>query len=155
MPGGEVGDHVVTAATAAGTAAATVRTDAMPSSMFSTSQPITMVRGAVPPSAVKRGEHGSRIHAVRLETGCGGEGFVICLEDVKRPGCPPIGDGIDEYQCTPLLEQVIREVHAPDSVVDRMHIARRGAARRDMAHHLGSETIVSEEDVADAGYQNS
>ena len=32
---------------------------------------------------------------------------------------------------------------------------RAGELLRDMAHHLGSEAVVSEEDVADPGYQDS
>jgi hypothetical protein len=45
-------------------------------------------------------------------------------------------------------------VHAPDSVINRVHLIVVGLPN-DEAHHLGSEAVVSEEDVADAGYQYS
>jgi hypothetical protein len=35
-----------------------------------------------------------------------------------------------------------------------MHLGLGGPST-DVTHHLGSETVVSEEDVADAGYQYS
>ena len=41
----------------------------------------------------------------------------------------------------------------PDPVVHHLH-SRTGDVIGDTTHHLGSETIVAEEDVADAGYQN-
>jgi hypothetical protein len=32
---------------------------------------------------------------------------------------------------------------------------RAGELLRDVAHHLGAEAVVPEEDIADPGYQNS
>jgi hydroxyacyl-ACP dehydratase HTD2-like protein with hotdog domain len=43
-------------------------------------------------------------------------------------------------------------VHASDSVVHCPN-TRACDALGDVAHHLGSEPVVAEEDVADAGYQ--
>ncbi len=129
----------------------------MPSSMFSTSQPIDDRSRRRPAQCGQRGEHGGWIHAVCFETSCGGKTFVVGLEDVKGAGRAAIGHRVDEHERVPILEQVIREVHAPDSVVDRMHLifAAVGHLPDDVSHHLGSETVVSEEDVADAGYQDS
>jgi hypothetical protein len=45
-------------------------------------------------------------------------------------------------------------VHTPDAVVHQLN-ARTGKPLWDMAYHLGTEAIVSEEDIADAGYQDS
>jgi hypothetical protein len=91
---------------------------------------------------------------VRFETRCGGKASVIGFEDVQRSGGSATWNGIDEYQCAPLIEKVVGEMHTPDSVVDRMHLGL-GGPPTDVTHHLGSETVVSEEDVADAGYQYS
>jgi hypothetical protein len=44
-------------------------------------------------------------------------------------------------------------VHAADAVIDNLHTWACDVFG-DMAHHLGAETVVAEEDVADTGYQN-
>ena len=76
----------------------------MPSSMSATSQPTTMVVGAVPPSASRVAEHGRRIHAVRFETGRGRQCFVVGLEDVQRARRAAIGQRVDEHQRVPTLQ---------------------------------------------------
>jgi hypothetical protein len=43
-------------------------------------------------------------------------------------------------------------VHAPDPVVNDANAWVRDVLG-DVTHHLGSESIVAEEDVADTGYQ--
>src|ERR1700722_13159324 len=45
-------------------------------------------------------------------------------------------------------------MHAPDAVIHHLD-AWFGELLRDMADHLGAEAIVSEEDIANPGYQNS
>jgi hypothetical protein len=45
-------------------------------------------------------------------------------------------------------------VHAPDPVVEHSD-PRTAEVGRCAAQHLGAETVVAEEDIADAGYQNS
>ena len=52
----------------------------------------------------------------------GDEGFVVGLEDVQCAGRAAIGQRVDEHQRVPLLEQVVGEVHAPDAVVDDLHV---------------------------------
>jgi hypothetical protein len=79
---------------------------------------------------------------------------VVGLEDMHRSGRALIGNRVDEYQRRAPIEEVICQVHAPDAIVDYLH-ARVGELSWDVANHLGAEAVVSEEDVADAGYQNS
>jgi len=45
-------------------------------------------------------------------------------------------------------------MHSPDAVVHELDM-RACESLRDVAHHLGAETVVPEEDIADPGYQNS
>ncbi|HZA10457.1 hypothetical protein [Mycobacterium sp.] len=45
-------------------------------------------------------------------------------------------------------------MHAANSIVDEPH-SWAGEPPGDMPHYLGSEPVVAEEDIADAGYQNS
>jgi hypothetical protein len=45
-------------------------------------------------------------------------------------------------------------MHAADAVVHHLHPRIREFAR-DMPHDLGSETVVTEEDIADTGYQDA
>jgi hypothetical protein len=45
-------------------------------------------------------------------------------------------------------------VHAPDAVVHQLN-SRIGQTLRNVTYHLGAEAVVTEEDVADAGYQDS
>jgi hypothetical protein len=79
---------------------------------------------------------------------------MVGLEDVNGAGCSAAGDGVDEDECFTPVEQVIGQVHAPDAVVHQLD-SRTGESMRDMTHHLGTETVVAEEDVTDPSYQNS
>jgi hypothetical protein len=45
-------------------------------------------------------------------------------------------------------------MHSPDAVVHQLDV-RTGELLRDVAHHLGAEAVVSKEDIADPGYQDS
>src|SRR5580693_4469001 len=64
------------------------------------------------------------------------------------------GYRVDEDQGVPLLEQVVSQVHAPDAVVDDAHtrIVRRD---RCVPDYFRAEAVVSQEDVADSGYQDA
>ena len=64
----------------------------------------------------------------------------------------PIGHRVDEDEGGAALEQIERQVHAPDAVVDHLDIRTEAAGHA--AHHLGTEAVVSEEDVADSGDQD-
>ena len=79
--------------------------------------------------------------------------FMIGLEDVQGARRSAIGQGVHEHQRVVPVEQVVGKVHAADAVVDDPHTWARDVFG-DMAHHLGTETVVAEEDVADTGYQN-
>ncbi len=78
---------------------------------------------------------------------------MIGLEDVQGARRPAVGQGVDEHQRVAAVEQVVGQVHASDSVIHHSD-----SQARDMfgyvPHHLGSESVVAEEDVADTGYQN-
>jgi len=79
---------------------------------------------------------------------------MVGLEDMKSARRPPAGDCVDEDERFASVEQVICQVHAPDAVVHQLN-ARTGELLGDAAHHLGTEAVVPEEDVADPGYQYS
>jgi hypothetical protein len=79
---------------------------------------------------------------------------MVGLEDMKSARRPPAGDCVDEDERFASVEQVICQVHAPDAVVHQLN-ARTGEPLGDVAHHLGTEAVVPEEDVADPGYQDS
>jgi hypothetical protein len=79
---------------------------------------------------------------------------MVGLEEVDRAGRPAAGNGVDEDEGFAPVEQVVGQVHAPDAVVDQLN-AWTGEPLRDVAHHLGAEPVVAEEDVADPSYQNS
>ncbi len=100
----------------------------------------------------KAGEYGGRVHRVGIQTDSRGERFVVGLENVDGARRAAAGQRVDEHQRLAAVEQVVGQVHAPDSVV-RYPNVRAGDVLGDMAHHLGSEPVVAEEDVADAGYQ--
>ena len=69
---------------------------------------------------------------------------------------PPaaIRDGVDQDQGVAAVEQVVGEVHAADPVIGDRNVWS-GEVGRHAAHHLGAEAVVTEEDVAEPGYQNS
>ena len=77
---------------------------------------------------------------------------MVGFEYVHSAWRPAVGQRVDEHQCLAAVEQVIGQVHSPDSVVHDPN-ARADEVCRDVAHHLGSESVVAEEDVADTGYQ--
>ena len=79
---------------------------------------------------------------------------MISFEDMHGARRPPAGDGVDEDEGFTPVEQVIRQVHAPDAVIHQLN-TRTGEPLRDVAHHLGTEAVVPKEDVADPGYQDS
>ena len=141
------------ACTAPGTAAATVSESPMTSS--------TLVHLATDHDGVRRraaegdeaGEHGGGVHRVCVQTDSRGQGFVVGLEDVQRARRPAVGEGVDKDQRVASIQQVVGKVHAPDSVVHHPY-SRACDVLGDVAHHLGSETIITEEDVADTGYQD-
>ena len=99
------------------------------------------------------GEHGGGVHRVRVQTDSRRERFVVGLEDVQGARRPAVGQRVDEHQRVAPVEQVVGQVHAADAVVHHPH-ARACDVFGDMPHHLGSEAVVAEEDVADAGYQD-
>ena len=78
---------------------------------------------------------------------------MVGLEDVQRARAPAVGQRVDEHQRVAAVEQVVGQVHAADAVVDDPHSRVVGRAGH-MAHHLGAEAVVAEEDVADAGHQD-
>src|SRR5271165_3390617 len=80
---------------------------------------------------------------------------MVGLEHVHRPGRAAIGDRVDEYQRIPVLEQVVGQMHAPDAVVGGAHPVGAVDPVEDVTQHLGTEAVVAEEDVADAGYQDA
>ncbi len=106
-----------------------------------------------PAECGEAGEHRGGIHRVRVETDARGERFMVGLEDVQGAGRPAVGEGVDEHQRVASVEQVVGQVHAADSVVHHPHSRTRDVFGH-MAHHLGAEAVVAEEDVADTGYQN-
>src|SRR5215470_4835351 len=79
---------------------------------------------------------------------------MVSLEDMDGARRPPAGDGVDEDERFTPVEQVIRQVHAPDAVIHQPN-PRTGEPLRGTTHHLGTETVVTEEDVAEPSYQNS
>lgn len=89
-----------------------------------------------------------------VQTACPRGCFVIGLEDVQRAGMAAAGYGVDEDQRVPFLEQVIGQVHPPDSVVDdldhRIILRQFG-----IADHFGAESVIPQEAVADPGYQDA
>jgi len=111
------------------------------------------VRGSAA-ERIQAGEHGAGVHGVRIETRSTGKAFVVGFENMHRSRRSLVGNGVDKYQRLAAVEQVIGQVHTPDSVVHYLD-ARFGELLRDVADHLGAEAVVTEEDVADPGYQNS
>src|ERR1700744_337179 len=79
---------------------------------------------------------------------------MVGLEDVQRPRASAIGYRVDEDQRIPIVKQVVGQVHAPDAVVDHPH-TRIVVPDRDVPDYLGAESVVAEEDVADAGHQDA
>ena len=79
---------------------------------------------------------------------------MVGFDDVHGARSALVRDGIDEHQCFAPVEQVVGEVHAAYAVVHHLH-PRTREFPRDMPHDLGSETVVTEEDVADTGYQDA
>ncbi len=77
---------------------------------------------------------------------------MVGLEDVHGARFAPAGEGVDEHQRVPSIEQVVGQVHTSNAVVDQVNARLR---RMGLTQYLGAETVVSEEDVADPGYQNS
>ena len=65
------------------------------------------------------------------------------------------GNHVDDHQRVVAVEQVVGEMHAADPVVDDPHPGSAGRAAAEPANDLGTEAVVAEEDVADAGYQDS
>ena len=103
--------------TASGTAAATASDRPMPSSTF---VDLAADHDGVRRRAAERGqagEHRRGIHRVCVETDSRRERFVVGLEDVQGAGRPAVGQGVDEHQRLAPVEQVVGQVHAPDSVV--------------------------------------
>src|SRR5271156_4420311 len=80
---------------------------------------------------------------------------MVGLEHVHRPGRAAVGNRIDEYQRIPVLEQVVGQMHAPDAVIGGAYTLGAVHPAKDMTQHLGTEAVVAEEDVADAGYQDA
>ena len=70
-----------------------------------------------PAEGGEAGEHRRRIHRVRIQTDCCRKRFMIGLEDVQGARRTAIGQGVDEHQGVASVEQVVGQVHAPDSVV--------------------------------------
>ncbi|GFG55208.1 hypothetical protein MAGR_66490 [Mycolicibacterium agri] len=79
---------------------------------------------------------------------------MVGLEHMNGARRPPAGDRVDEDEGFAAVEQVVRQVHAPDPVVHQLN-TRTTEPLRDVTHHLGAEAVVAEEDIADPGYQNS
>ncbi len=75
---------------------------------------------------------------------------MVCLEDVQGARRASVGQRVDEYECPPVLEQVVCQVQATDAVVDGVDVVV-SLSSEDVTQHLGSEAVVTEEDVADAG----
>jgi hypothetical protein len=96
---------------------------------------------------------------VRVESDRGIDGFVVGIEHPQRTRRASIGDRVDQYQCGPVLEQVVGQVHAADPVVDHLDRRAREVAairtRPGMSDYLGSEAVVTEEYVADTGHEDS
>src|ERR1700731_4120548 len=80
---------------------------------------------------------------------------MVGLEHVHRPRRATIRDRIDEHQRIPVLEQVVGQMHAADAVIGGAYPVGAVAPVTDVTHHLGTEAVVAEEDVADAGYQDA
>src|ERR1700739_1349055 len=80
-------------------------------------------------------------------------GFMVGLEDVQGAGAAAAGHRVDEDQRVPFLEQVVGQVHAPDAVVDDTDTR---IVLRDLgvADYLRAESVVTQEDVAEPGYQD-
>ena len=79
---------------------------------------------------------------------------MVGLEDVQCARLAAAGYRVDENQRVPLLEQVVGKVHAPDTVVEDADI-RIVLWKIGIADHFGSESVVSQEDVADSGHQDA
>lgn len=79
--------------------------------------------------------------------------FTIGLEHVQCTGPVPAGQRVDKDKGIPAVEQIVGQVHTSNAVVAQPNIRAR-EARRQTPHHLGAESVVTEKDIADAGYQN-
>ena len=94
------------------------------------------------------GEHRDRVHAVRVE-----RTFAqVVSADLQHPQLtrlPNAGDRVDQHQRVVPVEQVVREVHAADAVVDHAD-AVGDRSSGEPAGHLGPEAVVAEEQVPDA-----
>src|ERR1700756_5855543 len=81
-------------------------------------------------------------------------GFVLGLEDVQGARAAAAGHRVIEDQRVPFLEQVVGEVHAPDAVVDDADI-RIVLWDLGVTDYFRAESVVSQEDIADPGYQDA
>src|ERR1700731_830932 len=80
---------------------------------------------------------------------------MVGLEHVHRPRRATVGDRVDEHQRIPVLEQVVGQMHTADAVIGGAYPVGAVDPATDVPHHLGTETVVTEKDVADAGYQDA
>ncbi|OOK82301.1 hydrogenase maturation hupD domain protein [Mycobacterium kansasii] len=79
---------------------------------------------------------------------------MIGLEDVQGARIAAAGHRVDQHQGVPALEQVVGQMHAADAVVDDADL-RTVLRNRGVAQHLGAETVVPQENVADSGDQDA
>src|SRR5262249_4896556 len=79
--------------------------------------------------------------------------LAVGLEDVQRAWAAAAGHRVDEDQRVPFLKQVVGQVHASDAVVDdadtRIVLCDLG-----ISDYFRAESVVTQEDVADPGYQD-
>src|ERR1700722_8694752 len=79
---------------------------------------------------------------------------MVGLEHMQRARLAATRYRVDEDQRVPLLEQVIRQVHARDAVVDHAD-SRIVLWQLGFTDNFGAEPVVAQEDVADPGYQDA
>lgn len=79
--------------------------------------------------------------------------FPVDLEHVQCPGTAPARQRVYQDEGIPAVEQIVGQVYAPNPVVAQSNIGIRHG-RRQTPHHLGTESVVTEKDIADAGHQN-
>jgi hypothetical protein len=77
------------------------------------------------------------------------------LEQHDLAGRAATRQGVHEDQRVVRVEQVVRQVHAPDAVVGHPYPGRQGVLRGQPPDDLGAEAVVAEEEVADPGHQHA